>query len=100
MPDDENPASENKSARRWLHRRSPEQPQIQVGDRVCYSKKFLQSTGQYTGRVPFARGEVTAIIPLGDAQLAEVDWSDDKLPKQVHVANLSRVTKKGVQELP
>ncbi len=31
------------------------------GDPVMYSRKWLQSTGQYTGPVPFARGTVESI---------------------------------------
>ncbi|WP_254509547.1 hypothetical protein [Anatilimnocola floriformis] len=72
------------------------QAEIQVGDRVCYSQRFLQSTGQYTGDVPFARGIVTALVPLGSIMLAEIDWQNDELPARVNVANLSRVTQKGI----
>jgi hypothetical protein len=71
---------------------------IQVGDRVCYSRQFLQSTGQYTGDVPFARGVVTALIPLGSTTLAEIDWNNSDLPSRVNVADLSRVTEKGIAE--
>lgn len=73
---------------------------IKVGDKVCYSKTFLQSTGQQTGDTPFARGVVTAIVPLGDLCLAEVEWSNPDLPERVNVANLSRITEQGIQELP
>lgn len=68
---------------------------IQVGDRVCYSKRFLQSTGQYSGDVPQARGTVTALTPVGSNILADIDWNDPEIPSRVNVANLSRVTKKG-----
>lgn len=76
----------------WAARSQP----IQVGDRVCYSKRFLQSTGQYTGDVPFARGTVTALVPLGSTTLAEITWDTPELPERVNVANLSRVTDKGI----
>lgn len=73
---------------------------IQVGDKVYFSKKFLQSTGQQTGETPFARGVVTAIIPLGDIQLAAIKWDNADMPERINVANLSCVTEKGVQESP
>lgn len=69
---------------------------IQVGDTVAYSRKFLQSTGQYTGDIPHARGTVTALIPLGkDVTLAEIDWKNPEIPTRVHVANLTTV--QGIQ---
>lgn len=59
---------------------------------VGYSKQFLQSTGQYTGDVPFARGKVTALLPLGsDTVLAEIDWDKPDLPPRVNVKNLSTI---------
>lgn len=65
---------------------------ISVGDTVGYRKAFLQSTGQYTGDVPFARGKVTALLPLGDdTTLAEIDWDRDGLPPRVNVKNLSTI---------
>ena len=71
---------------------------IEVGDKVCYSRQFLQSTGQHTGDVPFARGIVTAIMPLGETKLAEIEWDTPDLPKRVNTANLSKVTEKGINE--
>ena len=72
----------------WVKRTQP----IQVGDRVAYSKKFLQSTGQYAGDVPHARGTVTALKPLGtDVTLAEIAWDRDGLPERVNVKNLTTV---------
>jgi hypothetical protein len=73
---------------------------IQVGDKVCYSRQFLQSTGQLTGEAPFARGVVTALVPLGSTTLAEIDWQGADLPPRVNIANLSKVTDRGIQELP
>jgi hypothetical protein len=81
-------------AKPWTTRVLP----VEVGDRVCYSKKFLQSTGQYTGSAPMGRGIVTALVPLGSTTLAEIEWNDADLPSRVNVANLSRVTDKGIME--
>lgn len=71
---------------------------IQVGDRVAYSAAWLRSTGQFTGDAPFARGVVTRLIPQGQTTLAEIDWGTSDLPTTVNVANLSRVTDKGIRE--
>jgi hypothetical protein len=89
---DEESKTEEGQGQSWEARRTG----IQVGDRVCYSQRFLQSTGQYTGDVPFARGVVTALVPLGSTTLAEIDWKNDELPARVSVANLSRVTEQGI----
>lgn len=61
---------------------------IEIGSTVAYSKAWLQSAGAYTGPLPFARGKVTALEPLGDTVLAEVDWGDPDIPPRVNVANL------------
>jgi len=71
-----------------------------VGDKVCYSRTFLQSTGQQTGDVPFARGIVTAIEPLGETKLAVIAWDKPDFPERVNIVNLSKVTTKGISELP
>ena len=72
----------------WAKRTQP----IQVGDRVGYSKQFLQSTGQYTGDVPFARGKVLALHTLSeDVILAEIEWDKPDLPTRVNVKNLTTV---------
>lgn len=72
----------------WKRRTQP----IQVGDTVGYSKQFLQSTGQYTGEVPFARGRVIALHQIGNnVVLAEIDWNNDDLPPRVNAKNLSTV---------
>lgn len=47
-------------------------PKIAVGDRVCYRRAFLQSTGQCTGEAPFARGVVLDIVRLGEVELARI----------------------------
>lgn len=71
---------------------------IEVGDRVCYSRTFLQSTGQYTGDSPQGRGVVKALVPRGQTTLAEIEWNIPDLPRRVNVANLSLVTEKGIIE--
>ena len=71
---------------------------IQVGGRVAYSAAWLRSTGQFTGDAPLARGVVMRLIPVGDTTLAEIDWGTAELPARVHLANLVRVTEKGIIE--
>ncbi len=72
----------------WKTRSQP----IQVGEIVGYSKAFLQSTGQYTGDAPFARGKVIALHPLGaETILAQIEWDKPDLPDRVNVKNLSTV---------
>jgi hypothetical protein len=72
----------------WRERSQP----IQVGDTVGYSKQFLQSTGQYTGDAPFARGKVLELHSLGtETILAEIEWDKPGLPSRVNVKNLSTV---------
>jgi hypothetical protein len=51
-------------------------------------------------RPPFGRGIVTAIRLLGDIRLAEIGWDNPDLPNRVNVANLSRITEKGIRESP
>lgn len=74
--------------------------EFQIGDSVCYSRTYLQSTGQFTGDVPFARGVVQCLVPLGQITLAEIAWDTEGLPDRVNIANLSRITNKGIDELP
>ena len=74
--------------------------EIAIGDKVCYSRTFLQSTGQQTGDVPFARGIVTAMEPLGETKLAVIEWDNPDMPERVNTANLSKVTPKGISEFP
>jgi hypothetical protein len=64
---------------------------VQIGDTVAYSKQFLQSTGQYTGDVPLARGKIIGFTTLVDTLLAEIEWDRGDLPGRVNVRNLSRV---------
>jgi hypothetical protein len=67
---------------------------IEIGSRVAYSKKWLQSTGTYTGPLPFARGTVTGFRNWG-TKIAIVDWNNPEIPEHVNVSNL--VTIKQVQ---
>jgi hypothetical protein len=68
---------------------------IKVGDRVAYSAAFLRSTGQYAGDVPHAKGEVRALVSLGETTLAEIEWDKPGLPGRVNVANLCHVGGRG-----
>jgi len=65
---------------------------MKIGDKVAYSKKFLQSISEYSGDMPHGRGVITKIIPLGETKLAEIDWNLD-LPRKVNTANLVLVSK-------
>lgn len=78
----------------WQSRTNP----IKIGDKVCYSQRFLQSTGQYTGEVPFLRGIVTELKSYGELTVATVAWNGEDTPAKVAVSNLSRVTEKGIFE--
>ena len=73
---------------------------IQVDDKVCYSRSWLRSIGQFTGDLPFTRGRVTRLheVSRGQLVLASVDWDKPDIPKTVNVRNLSKVTDKGIQE--
>jgi len=71
---------------------------VQAGDRVAYSRQWLQSTGQMTGDVPLARGTVVRIEPLGALCLAVIEWDQPDLPARVNVKNLSRVKDGTVRE--
>jgi len=46
---------------------------IKVGDSVAGAKQWLQSTGHYTSDVPYARGQVTALVPVGKTATAGAD---------------------------
>jgi hypothetical protein len=68
----------------WTKRTQP----LKVGDKVAYSKAFLQSTGSYTGDIPHARGKVTGLISIGETTLAEIAWDRPDMPTRVNVKNL------------
>ena len=63
---------------------------FEKGDPVAYNAKWLRSIGCYTGDLPFLRGTVSGIKPLGDRELIEVNWNGGSL---VHVIseNLAHV---------
>lgn len=49
---------------------------IKRGDKVAYSKSFLQAIGCYTGWMPFARGEVTRVEGSRSWRLCHIKWQD------------------------
>jgi hypothetical protein len=64
---------------------------IGVGDRVAFSRAYLQSTGQYTGWAPFARGAVRAMNELAPGcVLCHVMWDGKPITMTVNRANLWR----------
>ena len=69
--------------------------ELQIGDRVAYSRQWLRSTGHFTGPIPFARGRITAFEPLGrETVLAVIDWDgghSEEIPERVNVGNLAHV---------
>lgn len=67
---------------------------ISIGDKVQYSTKFLRSIGQYTGKLPFAKGIVIDLRDFGQVQLATIDWNDPDIPQKVIVPNLTKVRSK------
>lgn len=64
---------------------------IKVGDRVQYSRNWLRSTGNYTGRLPFAKGIVTSIKNYGGLELATINWGDPDIPERVNIKNLHKI---------
>jgi hypothetical protein len=63
---------------------------IQPGDHVAYSAKFLRSIGCQTGPMPFARGRVVVVRQCSGMTLATVEWRDPAGMDTVNVANLVR----------
>lgn len=75
--------------------------EIEVGDRVAYSVKFLRSIGEYAGDLPHMRGTVKSIRDFGgeSMSLAEVDWDKQGFPvRHVHVKNLAVVGSREFRE--
>ncbi len=72
---------------------------LQIGDKVAYSATFLQSISCYTGDIPFARGIVTEIKPVGERQLITVDWGNEDIPSKVISGNLAKVGTPGMSAL-
>jgi hypothetical protein len=84
---------------------------MRKGDKVAFSRRFLQSTGQYTGWAPQARGVVIHVEPFGhpglvhnnlrgprkmgrQPHLCTVQWGDDSTHvSRVLDANLVLVDK-------
>ncbi len=64
---------------------------LAIGDRVRYSRQWLQSTGQYAGDCANAKGVVIGLKPFGDNALAEIDWNNPDIPSRVLACNLSTV---------
>ena len=49
------------------------------------------ASSEFSGEIPFARGRVKSLIPLGSLVLAEIEWNTPNLPERVNVKNLSHV---------
>ena len=65
---------------------------LKIGDRVGYAAAFLRSTGQFTGPVPFRRGEILGFEELAPGcTLAGVQWDNEARPSSVNIKNLARV---------
>ena len=60
---------------------------VNPGDRVAFSRDFLRSTGQFTGRAPFVQGVVDSVETLPGLSLALVTWNDGERGR-VNVKNL------------
>lgn len=63
---------------------------MKVGDKVMYSKKWLQSVGVYSGYLPFAKGVIEAIKTVGSLTIADVRFNHEDRCTSVNVANLTR----------
>lgn len=63
---------------------------IRVNDIVMFSRNFLRSTGQFTGPVPFAKGQVLSVEQLNPKLLiVSVQWADG-VQSRVLSSNLIR----------
>lgn len=69
------------------------QQTISKGDRVAYSRAFLQSTGQYLGSTPARRGVVLELEDLGSILLARIQWDGESEPSRVNVGNLVAIAR-------
>ena len=67
--------------------------EIVVDSEVGYSQTFLQSTGQFVGNTPQARGKIIALNSYGSKTdlliLAAVEWDLPGVPTTVNVKNLA-----------
>jgi hypothetical protein len=71
---------------------------MNIGDKVCYSRKWLKNTGQHTGEFPFARGIITHLTTFKYSTIATIEWDNPDIPKKVNVKNLSKISKRGIEE--
>lgn len=68
--------------------------EFKPGDRVAFSRAFLQSTGQLTGAAPFARGVVERLDDLGPGfTIAAVLWDGAAEAHGVNTGNLVLVSR-------
>jgi hypothetical protein len=72
--------------------------EIQVGDRVQYSAKFLKSIGACTGWICFAAGVVTDIERYGGTAIAYIAWENiSRMPIAANIENLVPVDQKHLE---
>lgn len=71
-----------------MYEESERRVNVKIGDKVQYSRQWLQSTGTYTGDIPFARGTVVMLHSIGERTIATIDWKDDNIPRKVMTCNL------------
>jgi hypothetical protein len=66
---------------------------LKVGDRVAFSRKYLQSIACHTGTLCFVRGKVKLRFLLSgtsDEYMIEADWEDGVKRSFVNEKNLVR----------
>jgi hypothetical protein len=62
---------------------------MKIGDKVAFSKQWLQSTSQYAGDIPHARGKITELVNITDELIvATVAWDKFDIPAKVNIKNL------------
>ena len=89
-PRKEKPMRRRKARKKNPRRKAARNPKaLKVGDWVKYSRAWLRSVGISSGSIPFARGPITGMIPLGSITLATIDWGDPEIPDRVNVKNLA-----------
>lgn len=86
----------------WLRDRfpacSPSCPVLPMPDVIGRTHLFFSCL---TGDMPFASGTVVEIKDLGQTRIATIEWNGEGgPPDKVNIANLSKVTDKGIQGLP
>lgn len=67
---------------------------LEAGDKVAFSAKFLKGIGVYTGDLPAARGRLTKLKIVGDQCLAWVEWEKESPGVRSgwsHTSNLAKV---------